>query len=50
MIEEIEDTEDDTLKSENLSVYWKILRKILDDFDSEYWMKYAGFDGKSAVI
>lgn len=46
MVEEIEDSDEDTLKSENLRVYFKILKKILEDFDSEYWMKYAGFDGR----
>jgi hypothetical protein len=46
MVEEIEDSEEDTIKLESLQVYCKILKKILEDFDAEYWMKYAGFDDR----
>lgn len=44
LVEEVEDDEEESLKASNINLYFKIIKKILSDFDAEYWMKYTGFD------
>lgn len=45
-IEEASDSEsDDRIKMFSSSHYFSFLFKILNDFDSTYWIRYVGFEG-----
>lgn len=44
-IEDVEENEEETIRSSTVRVHFKILYKILSDLDAEYWMKHTGFDG-----
>ena len=41
-----DDDRSDHMVASSLSRYFKIMKTLLTDIDHEYWMKYAGFDGR----